>query len=300
MKESLSIRSALAQESVKLKKAEIDSPTLDASLLLAHVLNTTRSALIAQGEKPLCEEALMAFNSLIKRRLDGECVAYIVGRKEFRGFDFAVNKSVLVPRPDTETLVETAIEKLAEMIKHRAKESEPNISVLDLCTGSGAVAISLKNEVPQIEVCACDICEKALETAKSNADLLLPNSNIQFYLGDLFNAICANGFPLPTGFSLIISNPPYIPSDEIKTLAIEVQNEPRIALDGGPSGLEIIKRIIDKAPEYLKNGGMLLMEADPRQMDNIKNLLEKKGFNGLQLYNDLSGAQRVIVGAYEK
>jgi len=328
----MTIREALAQTGADLKKAGIETSTLDASLLLSHILNTSRASLAASGTEPLSEEALAALRALIQRRLNGECIAYIIGKKEFRGLEFLVNSSVLVPRPDTETLVETALEiikkkkfttelhgvgKREQRIdngeqKEESKEQRADrIRVLDLCTGSGAVAIALKSEMPTLEVHASDISAEALEIAKANANRLLPADSIHFYHGDLYTALP----PPPSvkflltpwnsvekilnSYSLIVSNPPYIPTEEIKTLSAEVQNEPRIALDGGKSGLEIIERIINGAPEYLERGGALLMEADPRQMKEITFLLEKRGFSEIIIIKDLSGQEQVIGGKYE-
>jgi len=204
---------------------------------------------------------------------------------------------VLVPRPDTETLVEAAIEQIPLAKTPRRQERKEGINVLDLCTGSGAVAISLKNEMPELEVYATDICPNALKTAKQNAEKLLGKNKIHFFQGDLFSALSSSLLLAP--FSLIISNPPYIPSAEIETLSAEVQNEPRLALDGGLTGLDIINRIIKEAPEYLQRPGYLLLEADPRQMKDINNALAKNGFTDIQLFNDLSGSQRVIGGKIE-
>jgi len=285
------VREAYAQGAADLKYAGIKTPGLDASLLLAHVLNTTRTALVAAGADELSDEACEDFCNLIVRRCEGECVAYITGKKEFRELEFEVNPSVLVPRPDTEILVEAAI----ELIRNQPQSTK----ILDLCTGSGAVAISLKNEMPELEIHATDICANALDVAKKNARRLLPGSDIHFYLGDLYDAII-NCSLLSVNCSLIIANPPYIPSQEIETLSAEVQYEPRLALDGGIDGLDVIKRIINGAPDYLKQGGMLLLEADPRQMNDIAVLLEKHGFINIQLYKDLSDSQRVIGGRYEK
>ncbi|MDR2478616.1 MAG: peptide chain release factor N(5)-glutamine methyltransferase, partial [Treponema sp.] len=208
----MTIREALAGESAALLAAGIESHGLDASLLLAEVLNTDRSALAARGPVPLAEEDLAAFRRLVQRRLAGESLAYIIGRKEFYGLEFQVNPSVLVPRPDTETLVEAAMELCHKMslnsmpgalrhaltgmrcppLRGEAKDPQsgagaggetspllymtemtPN-AVLDLCTGSGAVAIALKHEIPALEIWAADISAEALETAKANAARLLP------------------------------------------------------------------------------------------------------------------------------
>lgn len=286
------VREALAQGSTDLKFADIKTPGLDASLLLAHILKTNRTSLIAAGNNKMSEKACAAYCELIERRANGECVAYLIGKKEFMGLEFTVNKSVLVPRPDTETLVEAAIEILSADL--RGEE----IKVLDMCTGSGAVAISLKHEVPELEVYATDICPNALKTAKQNAEKLLGKNQIQFFHGDLFSALPST--LKTTHYSLIVSNPPYVSSDEIKTLSAEVQNEPLLALDGGSCGLDIIERIIEEAPNYLQKGGFLLLEADPRQMQTIKTLLEKKGFKDIKLFNDLAGNERVISGKHEE
>jgi len=288
----MQIREALAQGSADLKYAGIKTPGLDASLLLAHILNTDRTKLIAKGTDRISEKKCAEFCELIERRANGECTAYIIGKKEFRSLEFEVNNSVLVPRPETETLVETAID-----IIQKNSQNNPIVNILDLCTGSGAVAISLKNEMPACEITATDISTNALNTAIRNAEKLLGDKIIKFFQGDLYNALPR---PLPRPYSLIVSNPPYIPSEEIQTLSAEVQNEPRIALDGGISGLEIIERIIEKAPDNLQKNGYLLLEADPRQMEQIAILLEKKGFIDIQLYKDLSGTNRVIGGRFEK
>jgi release factor glutamine methyltransferase len=283
------VREAIAQGSADLKYADIETPNLDASLLLAHILKTNRTELTVSANKNISGKICKKFCELIERRAAGECVAYLTGKKEFWGLDFTVNKSVLVPRPDTETLVEAAL----EIINSELLQKDKNI--LDLCTGSGAIAISIKYEKPELNVHAADISSDALETAKYNSKKLLPSNNqIHFYLGDLWNA-------LPSArFSLIVSNPPYISSDKIQTLSPDVQNEPRLALDGGALGLEIINKIIKEAPDYLERDGYLLLEADPHQMDDIKILLAKSGFKDIKLKKDLAGANRVIGGKFEK
>jgi release factor glutamine methyltransferase len=288
----MTIREAILHGASVLKSADIDSSSLDSSILLAHVLNISRSSVIAKNSEPLSDKAFAFFQLLLERRKNGECTAYILGKKEFRGLEFFVNSSVLVPRPDTETLVEAAIELLI-----KSKERTTGARVLDLCTGSGAVAIAIaaaiKHEMGDIEVHAADISSNALNVAKKNAQRLAGGS-INFFQSDLFDA-------LPDIlFSLIVCNPPYIPTETIKTLSAEVQKEPFLALDGGSSGLEIIERIIEKTPEFLVKRGILLMEAAPFQMEKIKNLLEKRGFSEIIIYNDLSGQQRVIGGKYDK
>ena len=276
----MTIREALAEASAAGTSA------LDASLLLASILNTSRSSLIAADSQPLTGASLAAFRGLIQRRLAGECTAYILGRKEFYGLDFQVNPAVLVPRPDTETLVEAALAEINQL-----SATDQPLRVLDLCTGSGVVAIALKHTMPELEVWAADISAEALETAKANAERLLPPDSIHFCHGDLFEALPPTPYSL---FPLIVSNPPYIPTADIAGLAPEVRGEPLLALDGGDDGLEIIRRIISKAPEFLFPGGILLLEADPRQMGHITALLHQADFADIQTRRDLSGKERVI------
>ena len=329
------IRETLAAACADLAAAGIDTPSLDAQLLLANVLKISRTSLAAHTSEPLSQENTEEFSALVERRKKGECAAYILGKKEFRGLEFLVTPSVLVPRPDTETLVEAAIAVIKEQIRMRNEKLEMSnektessdlssansIRVLDLCTGSGAVAVSLKNEMPWLDVHATDISHDALETAEKNAKRLLGENRIRFYQGDLYDALPYSSLPIPhfslltphssppipnssllippSSFSLIVSNPPYIPTDEIKTLSAEVQNEPRLALDGGKTGLEIISRIIEGSHNFLRRGGALLLEADPRQMEKIASLLAGKGYYDIKLYRDLGGHERVIGGIHE-
>ena len=287
-------------------EASIDTPSLDAALLLAEVLRTNREALIVRGNESINESDREKFLKLLERRRSGECAAYILGRKEFRGLSFTVSRNVLVPRPDTETLAEIALEYIDSMAGQRT--SPGNISLLDLCTGSGALAVSLKNERPFLNVSASDISEEALEIAEENAARLVgtaplqgntkhSGSPIKFIHSDLFENIRGK-------FSIIVSNPPYIPSGELASLTPEVKAEPAIALDGGGDGLDLIRKIIGRATEYLQPaekfpgrefpGGVLLLEAAPEQMRAIAVLLEKRGFGNIKIHRDLAGKDRVI------
>jgi len=298
------IKQLLSLGGKSLNSAGIETPALDASILLAKILNTSREALIARAFDPVSQNDIASFNALIERRINGECIAYITGKKEFYGLDFEVNQSVLTPRPETEILLEAALNYL--------KKNNQTHRVLDLCTGSGAIAISLKSVMPYLEVYASDISSNALETAKRNSKRLLNEDNqVKFLQGDLFAALPTACSPLPASnstllnspashplFSLITSNPPYIPSDKINSLPREVQNEPRIALDGGGTGLAVISRIIEEAPKFLINGALLLLEADPYQMKEINALFTKSGFHDINIYNDLAGFERVIGGIF--
>jgi release factor glutamine methyltransferase len=327
----------LIQGTSQLKQAGIASPNLDASLLLAHILGISRENLLIHGDRALKTDEISRFLNLASRRIAGESIAYLTGYKEFWGLSFHVSPAVLVPRPDTETLVDAVLSfirgqsftggqsskefqdlgKLGDAYPgDRASRSR---SLLDLCTGSGAVAIALKSAEPGLEVSAADISSPALEIARANAQRLLPGGqslskgqssnegqssktsprfqgqssnkgqSITFYLSDLY----AN---IPTRFDIIVSNPPYIPSGDIASLPREVQREPRIALDGGRDGLDLIKKIISGGSRHLTRQGRLFLEADPRQMAAIALILENKGFQNILTYKDLAGLERVISG----
>jgi release factor glutamine methyltransferase len=257
---------------------------LDASLLLGEILGLDRAGLILAGSAPLTPEARNRFDESLKRRLSGDCVAWILGRREFRGLNFTVTPEVLVPRPDTETLIEAALEFID------APGALEQFTLLDLCTGSGAVAISLKHERPGVTISASDISPQALALAKTNAQELLGRADmINFIESRLFD--CISGF-----FDLILSNPPYVPSAVLETLAPEVRREPRIALDGGFDGLDLIRPIIAGAPEHLRQGGMLLLEADPGQMPAITALFTRGRYEAIRVFQDLAGYDRVIGG----
>jgi len=311
----MTIRETLAQGKRLLRSPSpscfIDTPALDAALLLGFVLHTGRPELIARGNESMSDTDREEFLNLISRRRNGECIAYILGRREFRGLDFTVNPQVLVPRPDTETLVEAVLEYIDTNLSSRGalepeveaqREGERKIALLDLCTGSGAVAISLKNERPFLRVTASDISPEALDTARLNAARLLggrllsgrlldgDHDNVCFIQSDLFENI-------PGKYDIIVCNPPYIPSGELSGLAPEVQREPRLALDGGEDGLELIRKIVFQAPEYLSPGGVILLEAGSGQIPAIHVLLAANGLSGIKVHKDLAGRDRVISAA---
>jgi release factor glutamine methyltransferase len=284
-----SIAEALALGRERLKACGIDTPGLDASLLLAELLDTTREKLLITEHEILEEGSFRRFLQYLDRRASGESIAWIRGRREFRGLDFLVGPDVLVPRPDTEILVEAALKKVKQLENPGGK----SLKALDLCTGSGAVAVALKHEKPDLELWGSDISPKALDIARTNAERLLPENSIRFLMADLF-ALPSNTGP----FSLIVSNPPYVASAEITGLSREVQREPRLALDGGNDGLDLIRRIINEAPDHLETGGYLLLEADPREMGEIARLLKNRGFGDISLEQDLAGLDRVVSASF--
>ncbi|MDR2028270.1 MAG: peptide chain release factor N(5)-glutamine methyltransferase [Treponema sp.] len=298
----MTVGEALAEGTALLRTAGVETARLDASLLLAEILKTGRTGLIRAPEAPVSEESLGLFRQFLGLRQEGLCVAYILGRREFRGLDFTVSPAVLVPRPDTETLVEAALSRIDRL-------PSPAL-VLDLCTGSGAVAISLKHERPALSVYGSDISAAALRVARLNAERLLRNPAkpapppgtgpetvppVVFIESDLFKNF-GEGPGIPRAFDLITANPPYVPTGMIETLSREVRREPRISLDGGESGLVIVERLIREARDHIKPGGALLIEAGPGQMARISGILADQGYKGIMRYQDLSGRERVIEG----
>jgi release factor glutamine methyltransferase len=280
----MTVRELLGKGTGLLKTASYsDTPELDGALLLAETLHTDRAGLITRGNNTISRDLCERYDGLLHRRLNGESVAYIIGRKEFWGLTFKVTPAVLVPRPDTETLVEAALACL-----DRLPPSEP-YAVLDMCAGSGAVGIALKHERPSINLWLSDISPGALQVAEHNARRLLSPLDTAVHLieSDLFDRI-------EGAFTLITANPPYVPSKIIKTLAPEVQREPRISLDGGGDGLTLIRRLIQDAKDHLCPPGTLLIEGDPNQMDRINELLETHHYQDVRAYADLSGRPRVI------
>lgn len=262
------------------------SPRLDAELLLAHVLRVDRIRLIVDSARPLEEQELTAYRELIKRRRRGEPIAYIRGEREFYGLPFRVDPRVLVPRPDTETLVETALE--------RSKARSLYGRALDLCTGSGCVAIAFARTRPTWRVTASDISADALAVARGNAERLGAIPNTSFIQGDLFAAL-----PRGARFELITGNPPYIARGEIAELAADVRDfEPRLALDGGDDGLDLVRRIIELAPAFLAPGGLLALEIGFGQASAVAELFAARGFRDVVRDRDYAGIERVVSGAY--
>jgi len=292
----MTIREILNEGTKKLKAPQInsviDTPALDATLLLAHSLQIRREDLILRENEKMDKVAAKIFFDYINRRMGGECIAYILGRKEFRAMDFMVNPHVLVPRPDTEIIVETVIEYI-DSLTALHEEGKNGLSLLDLCTGSGAIGISIKKERPLLAITASDISPEALRVAKDNAAKLLKfkteerEAGVDFILSDLFEKIDGK-------FNIIVSNPPYIRTDDFSSLAPEVHREPALALDGGRDGLDKIKKIITHAPDYLKQGGRLFLEAAPEQMPAISNFFSENGYCNIMLHKDLGSRERVI------
>lgn len=270
-----------------LEDQRIENSRTNAELLLAHSVNLSREGLYIHLNDQLPEKAKNRLEELLKRRISGEPLQYILGKQEFWSVDFKVDPRVLIPRPETELLVEQAISILSAPPPGRTP------FVLEVGTGSGAVAISLLREVRGIFMVATDISREALLLAKENARETGVLHRMVFVNGDLFSPFhpCEEG-----SFDLILSNPPYISRPEIKALGREVrEHEPHVALDGGEDGLDFYRAVARQAPSYLRRGGWLLLELGQGQGERITELLYEKGdFSKPELLKDFSGTDRVV------
>ena len=263
----------------RLEDAGIDSPRLDAEILLAHVLKWRRLNLYIDAKKNLPLESILRFNDLINLRLKKIPVAYLTGAKEFMGLAFAVNEKVLIPRPETEILTEF----VGEFLRSRGGGN-----FLDLGAGSGAIFISILKFVKNSRAIAVDISKDALQVAKFNAEKFHVEDRAEFFCGNLFEPLEGKIF------DAIVSNPPYIPTRELETLQEEVRREPRLALDGGADGLNFYRRIISDAPKFLVDGGLLAVEVGLNQAAAVKNLFERENFSDAEIFKDLAGIERVV------
>ena len=258
----------------------VDAPRLTAELLLAHALSCDRVRLYLDFDKPLGDPELGRYRELVRRRADGEPTAYLTGVREFHGHRLSVDARVLVPRPETELLVEAALAELAGRPEGAA--------VLDLGTGSGALAIALALGRPGARVTAVDVSPGALTVARANAAAL--GAAVTFLEGDLFAPL-----PAAAHFDLIVSNPPYVPAGELAGLSREVRREPRLALDGGPDGLSVLRRLVAAAPRYLTPGGVLLLEMHETHLEPLPALCRAAGFAVAEARRDLAGLPRLTV-----
>jgi release factor glutamine methyltransferase len=264
------------------EKQDVDAPRLTAELLLGSILKLARVQLYMDLERPLSKDELAAYKALIQRRLGGEPTQYLLGHKEFYGRPFAVDPRVLIPRSETELLVEAVL---------RALPKDQPARVLDLCTGSGCIAISVAAEREQASVWASDLSGDALAVAKANAEALGVASRVTFYQGDLFA-------PIPEGatFDVIVSNPPYIATGELAGLQREVQREPKLALDGGPDGLTLLGKLVEQAKARLKPGGLLALELGDDQGAAVQTQLTRSAYLDVRIEKDLARLDRLAFG----
>jgi release factor glutamine methyltransferase len=275
----ISIRNALEQASQQLDALDTD-PRLEAELLLGHLLNKNRAYLYAHSEEAISAEQLKSFNQLIAQRASGIPIAYLTGYRDFWSLTLKVNRHTLIPRHDTERLVELALELMGR---------QSNISILDMGTGSGAIALALAKERPDWQISACDASEEALKIAMENAaDLGL--KNIKFYHSDWFSALPEKKY------HVIISNPPYINEQDPHLNQGDVRFEPRSALVSSQEGLADLQYIIQHGYDYLLPKGLLLLEHGYDQKSDLETILNRLGYKNVQCWQDIQGHDRVSGG----
>jgi release factor glutamine methyltransferase len=265
----------------------VESASLESEMLLCHILGWQRHELYLRKDYLLTQEQFQTFKDMLERRLAGEPVQYITGTRYFMGLPFYVDKSVLIPRWETELLTEYVIEK--------AKKKSRPAAILDLGTGSGAIAVSLAVNLPAAEITAVDIKDNALSVARKNAKANEVFHRINFYWGDLFlplESVQFNNY-----FDIIVSNPPYIPTGEIDNLMTEVKDyEPVSALDGGADGLDFYHRLAGEAWRYLKDDGLIAMEIGYGQSGPVQEIFLKTGlYHSQEVHKDLVGIERFVV-----
>jgi len=269
--ETLTVRRALVQSGLV---------PIDAQVLLAHVLATDRTWLAAHSDAPLDRAQADAFMALAKRRRDGEPVAYLTGKREFWGLPLAVSSAVLIPRPETETLVEASLARLP---------ADHEVDVLDLGTGSGAIALALAHERPRANVVAVDVEADALAVARGNAESL-KLANVRFVHSNWYTALA------DARFDVIVANPPYVAGGDPHLVEGDLRFEPGAALTPGGDGLAALRVIIAGAPAWLKPGGHLAVEHGHDQSDAVRELFAAAGFADVMAYRDLAGIPRVVAG----
>lgn len=278
------IKEVLKTAIEKLKNKNIEDASMKVKMILSDTLNKEKEYLLVHDQDELDEDILKVFDERLNKLISGKPIQYILNKQDFMGLHFYVDENVLIPQPDTENLVEEVI-KISEILK-MGKEQ---LKVLDMCTGSGAIAVSLSKYIDKALIYASDISINALDVAKKNAK---SNSlDITFIHSDLFNDI-----EISNQFDIIVSNPPYIETEVIKSLSKEVQEEPIIALDGGKDGLDFYREIIKCAKEYLIKDGYLVLEIGYDQKDSVIKLLQDNDYKNIYSKKDLSGNDRVVVG----
>lgn len=269
------------------KDAGVPELENDARMLMQHYLGISRNDIFVHGDGPIEDDSkLKDFEEAVCRRCKREPLQYIIGETCFMGFDFSVNENVLIPRPDTEILVEELM-----------KDLHGGSRILDMCTGSGCILISLMNYSNDCEGVGVDISEKALSVARENAKRLAPDKKISFLCGNLFEALENGTDDVREKYDIIVSNPPYIKSEVCETLMPEVKDhEPRIALDGTEDGLYFYREITAQAGKYLDGGGKLAFEIGYDQGEAVRKMMEEHGYIDVEVIKDYSNLDRVVIG----
>lgn len=271
----MKIKELILNGTRKLKENKIEDSNIIANVLAQKILQIDKTQIII-NDKVLEGTQIIEYNKSIEKIIDGTPLQYITNYQEFMGYEFYVDENVLIPQPDTEILVQEVIE---------IAKSKEDIKILDICTGSGCIGISLQKELNNVQVTLSDISLQALEIAKKNAKINGGENNIKFTQSNMFENITEK-------YDIIVSNPPYIETDVIKTLDKAVQNEPHIALDGGEDGLKFYRILIQEGMKYLNESGYLCMEIGYNQKEKIMALIKE---NEAYCKKDLSGNDRIIV-----
>jgi release factor glutamine methyltransferase len=283
--ETWTIRRLLGWAAEDFRQRGLESPRLEAELLLGHALGMTRIDLIVKSDLVPNVAELNRFRDLVRRRRAAEPTAYLLGQREFYGIPMRVDRRVLIPRPDTETLVQVALE--------RSRRRSAHGHALDLCTGSGCVAIAFARQRPGWSVTGVDISNETLQVAQDNALRVGNILGLAWQQGDLFDALAKRRF------DLITANPPYIPSSVYGTLDPTVRDfEPKLALDGGEDGLDVTRRIVKDAPDWLEPDGILAVEIGYDQGAAVADLFAARGFADVACNRDYGGRDRVVSGRW--
>jgi release factor glutamine methyltransferase len=298
-RDTWTILSAIEWTHDYFKQHEIETPRLDAELLLAHVLGVERIQLYINFDKPLYSRELDQFKQIILRRAKREPIAYITGQKEFWSLAFKVSPDVLIPRPETELLVQILLDlrkrKEDGLLRQSPRSHKAKCTVLDIGAGCGNIAISLVREMPGFRILASDISSEAIKLAQENARFYGVDGNLSCWQGDLFEPFY--GTQLEGKVDFVVSNPPYIPTDQLAGLPPEVGFEPRLALDGGIDGTSVQVRIIEESLRFLIPGGYLIMETGVSQANHLMQLgREDSRWADFRVVPDYSGLSRVILG----
>jgi len=277
----MTLLEVLQRSAEYLNKRKIDNPRLNAEHLLGHVLGRTRMELYLEFERKLTEAELAPLRELVRRRGEGEPLQHLLGTVEFCGHTFLCDKRALVPRPETEELVEFL----------KSQIPNPKSQILDVGTGSGVIALSLAAKFPDTEVFATDISEDALGLARENAARLKLSDRVRFLKSNLFEGV-------DRSFDLIVANLPYISTQDRQSLAREVLHDPDVALFAGRQGDELVRALVEQAPARLRPGGLLALEVGVGQADALSRLLAEKKYHDIETRNDYSGVSRFLLARY--
>lgn len=295
--EVMNIKECMGYATDILKAAEIEAPVFEAGVILCYVLKCSKVFLYSHDDYKLNEIQLGELKNLLEQRAKNTPLQYLTGQAGFMSLTFSVSPAVLIPRQDTEILVEKCIdlvkEKLEETtgLRETGNKADNWVKVLDMCTGSGCIAVSMASYCPECGLVACDISSDALKVAEINRDRNHVKDRVELRRGNLFEVLKAGEF-----FDIIVSNPPYIETDTIAQLQKEVRNyEPGMALDGGRDGLDFYRAITAAAPGYLKERGYLAFEIGYNQSERVCELM-RRDFDHIEVIKDLGGNDRVVIG----